>query len=141
MEIKVFKKDKKIEIKRALKQALFGFMVSPYLHLQYNVIIPKLFPEIKRHSFVKSVAYAILISDAIFNCAFFLYMGYIKNRDFRKAYLELPEKFIPVQMTNIQVFPWLTGFNFYVISPKFRVLFDNFLSIFWNIYLSYVEHK
>lgn len=133
-------KKSSIDYKRIIKQGSFGFIVAPYLHLQYCIIIPRLFPESSKFFLFKSTAYAVTVSDGVFNFAFFLYMGMISQRsdDFSK---DIYDKFLPVQMTNMQVYPVITGFNFYMMSPAYRVLFDNFTSIFWNIYLSFVENN
>ena len=141
MEIKFLKMDTTYDLKRSLKQASFGLIVAPYLHMQYNYIIPKLFHDKVKYSLIKSIIYATTISDGLFNFAFFMYMSLVRKGDINLALKELPDKFIPVQIMNMKVWPFLTGFNFYFMPFQYRVLFDNTLCIFWNIYLSYIEHK
>jgi hypothetical protein len=143
MERRIIKKDKSIAIsfQRIIKQASFGLVAAPYLHLQFNFIIPRLFPEGSRFATVKSVAYAVTISDGLFNLFFFSYMCFVNKKTLKQSIHEIPEKYIPVQITNMKVWPFLTGFNFTFIPPNYRVLFDNVLCIFWNIYLSYVENN
>ena len=125
---------------RVFKQTSFGFFVAPYLHLQYNIIIPWLFPETVKYSLIKSVAYAVTISDGSLNFLFFLYMSFINGITRKEGMKDVIKKFIPVQINNIKIWPFLTGFNFTYVPSSYRVLFDNFMCIFWNIYLSYVEN-
>jgi len=131
---------KSINWHRVLKQTSFGFVMAPYLHLQYNKIIPWLFPETAKYSIAKGVAYAVTLSDGFFNFTFFLYMGYMNDRSLNEAVEEVPKKFVPVQINNMKIWPFITGFNFTFVPSNYRVLFDNFMCIFWNIYLSYVEN-
>jgi hypothetical protein len=144
MELKILKKPGKIDFKRIFKQSLFGVVVAPYLHLQYCKIIPRLFPGENPASVMKSILYAVTVSDGIFNFSYFTFMSLCnqntKTND-SSVMNDIMEKFIPVQMTNMKIWPFLTGFNFYIVPMHFRVLFDNFFCIFWNIYLSYVEYN
>lgn len=74
-------------------------------------------------------------------------MAYLENKNNSEKNAKKPtlsdvmEKFITVQIMNMKVWPFLSGFNFYLITGSYRVLFDNFACIFWNIYLSYIENK
>ncbi len=72
MEWKILKLDNKFDIYRLLKQGVIGFSASPILHLQYCKIVPYLFPERKKYSFLKTIAYVTLISDTSLNYFFFV---------------------------------------------------------------------
>lgn len=142
LEIRYFKKGDSISLQRIAKQASFGIVSAPYLHLQYCKIVPHLFPPTVKYAFAKSVLYAVVVSDCFFNLFFFSYMSLAGGKTVKETFsTELMDKFVPVQTTNMQVWPFLTGFNFYFNPAMYRVLFDNFLCIFWNIYLSYVENN
>jgi hypothetical protein len=147
MENRILKVGKKIDKIRILKQASFGVVVAPYLHLQFCIIIPKLFNESSKYFAVKSTLYAVTISDSLFNFSFFSYMAYLHNKNHREKnekktnMSDVMQKFIPVQIMNMKVWPFLSGFIFYFVPCSYRVLFDNFACIFWNIYLSYVENQ
>jgi hypothetical protein len=144
MELRILKKPGKIDIKRILKQSLFGFVVAPYLHLQYCQIIPKLFPGENTMSLIKSTVYAVTISDSLFNFSYFYFMNMCNSNKISidsSTTNEVMQKFIPVQINNLKIWPILTGINFFLVPIQFRVLFDNILGIFWNIYLSWVEYN
>lgn len=161
LEIKYLKKQSEIEYMRILKQASFGILVSPYLHLQYCKIIPLLFPKNDTRSTFLSTIYAVTLSDGSLNLAFFVFMSlfnYKKNSNkenkkedfsgkeiseefYKGLKKDIMDKFIPVQINSMKVWSILTFFNFYFIPMQYRVLFDNFFCIFWNIYLSFVEYN
>ncbi len=143
MENRILKIGNTIKFDRMLKQASFGLVVAPYLHLQFCKIIPWMFPETAKYSFIKSLTYTVILSDSIFNFSFFLYMSLAGGKTFSEAVRsdEVLAKFVPVQIMNFKVWPFLTGFNFYFIPMNYRVLYDNFFCTFWNIYLSYVENN
>jgi protein Mpv17 len=141
MEVYMFHERESYDLKRACIQGSFGFFMNPYTHYQFNILIPKIFPINRNYSLVKSILYSVTINDAIYNLTFFIYMGMMRKRCHRITLNDLPEKFIPVQIANMKIYPFITGFNFYFIPANFRVLFDNITTIFWNVYLSYVEHE
>jgi hypothetical protein len=144
MELRVIKKPGKIDITRILKSSMFGIIFAPYLHLQYGILVPKLFPGQSTSTTIKGILYAVTVSDSIFNIGYFIFMK-LCNKDklsFDSSFAnELMEKFVPVQITSMKVWLFLTGFNFFIVPAHFRVVFDNTLCIFWNMYLSYVEHN
>lgn len=125
---------------RVLRQSAFCVLCTPLLHLQYNKIIPYLFPEKSKHSVLKSVAYAVTISDGSLNFLFFLYMAIINGHSLKDGMDDIMKKFIPVQINNIKFWPLLSWVNFTFVPPNYRVLFDNIMCILWNTYLSYVEN-
>ena len=142
MEIKAIKKSGKIEIKRILKSCLFGVVVAPYLYMQYGLVVPRLFPGKDLISKLKGILYAITISDSIFNFSYFLFMSLLNKKEFNSSFTnDIMEKFVPVQMFSIKIWFFLTSFNFLIIPIHLRVAFDNTLSIFWNMFLSYVENN
>lgn len=144
MELKVLKKPGKIEYVRIFKTAAFGIVVAPYLHLQFCKIIPWLFPKDNFKSKVLSTLYAISISDGLFNLSFFIFMAFSnKTKEEKKSDLvnDIKNKFIPVQINSMKVWSVLTGINISFVPVPYRVLYDNFFCIFWNMYLSYVEYN
>lgn len=72
-------------------------------------------------------------------------MAYLENKNnseknAKKTTLsDVMEKFIPVQIMNMKVWPFLSCFNFYLITCSYRVLFDNLL-VFFGIF-TYLASK
>ena len=142
MELRIVKKPGKLDIKRILKSCMFGIVVAPYLYFQLSVIVPRLFPGKNKLSVIKSVLYAISISDGIFNFSYFVFMSLASGKKIDSSLKsEIMEKYVPVQLFSMKIWFFLTGMNFFLIPIHFRVAFDNTLCTFWNMFLSYVEHN
>ena len=133
-------KTNRLDINRLIKQSSYGVFAGTYLHIQFCVIIPYLFPISTNYRSLKSVAYALTISDSIYNFGFYFYCDLLTGQSF-KMKTTFCDKFIPTQILNLQVWPILQYINFSMIPIKFRVLYDNILSIFWNAYLSWIQNK
>lgn len=129
----------KIDYKRLIKQSSYGFFAGPYLHLQFCLVIPWLFPATSKFYIIKSVIYALTISDSIYNCGFYFYCDALNGNFFKIQ--TFVDKFIPTQILNLKVWPIFQYINFSLIPIKYRVLYDNTLAIFWNAYLSWVENN
>ena len=127
--------------KRCLMQGSFGLIGAPYLHLQYCKIMPYLFPENSKYIAFKSIVYSLTISDGLSNLMFYIYMDLISGKGFQKAIQESKKKFIVTMIANWQFWPLISTINFTLIPIQYRVLFDNLGSIFWNIYLSFIQNK
>jgi len=131
--------DKEFDYKRLIKQSSYGLFVGPYLHFQFCLVIPYLFPAGTKFNTTKSVLYALTISDSIYNCGFYVYCDALEGKFFQIN--TFVEKFIPTQILNLKIWPILQYINFSIIPVKYRVLFDNTLSVFWNAYLSWIQNK
>ena len=44
-------------------------------------------------------------------------------------------------LTNWKVWPIATMINLQFVPMQFRVLFANFIGLFWNMYLSYLSYR
>jgi len=139
IENNIQKQNKKsLDFRRLIKQSSYGLLAGPYLHLQFCLIIPYLFPATAKLHTIKSVLYALTISDSIYNCGFYVYCDALEGKFLQPN--SFFEKFIPTQILNFKIWPVLQYINFSVVPVKYRVLFDNTLSVFWNAYLSWVQN-
>lgn len=125
---------------RAFRQASFGFLISPYLHLQFSIIIPYLFPSGKRFTIIKSVIYHQTIVTGILIVAFFIYLDLLSGKSFDQTLKELRIKFFQCLFASWSVWPVLMTINFSIIPVHWRLLFANFCGLFWNGYLSYMQN-
>ena len=70
LENKNKKSKNTINLKRTLKQASFAFLLTPYLHFQYNVIIPKYF-AVGKYQILKIIS---LRSDCKCSCMYISFL-------------------------------------------------------------------
>ena len=68
-------------------------------------------------------------------------MDLISGRGIKETISEFNKKYIPTMIANCKFWPIISTINFTLIPIQYRVLFDNFGSIFWNIYLSFIQNK
>ena len=127
---------KQFDIIRVLKQASFGVIVTPYLHLQFNVIIPRFFGG----SIVKTLLYDQTVGATLFAVMFFTYLdtmnGVGLKESLNNTYIKMPATLI----ANWKLWPMAQLINFTVVPPHYRVFFANMVGIIWNTYLSYMQN-
>lgn len=126
--------------KRILKQAIFGVIMTPYLHVQYNILIPKFFPNPGALNTAKLLFYDQTVNASVFLIAFFTYMDLLSDVDLGTSLKNTYVKFFPTLVANWKVWPGVQLFNFTYVPPEYRVLFVNVVAIGWNTYLSYVQN-
>lgn len=126
---------------RTFKQASLGFCITPYLHLQFAIIMPYLFPNTKKINVLKSVVYDQTIGAVIFTTLFFTYLDLAAGKNFEQIIEELKVKLFPTLKANWSVWPFLMLINFSIIPVPWRVLYSNICGMFWGAYLSFVQNN
>lgn len=144
LENKKAKSNKTINLKRTLKQASFSFLLTPYLHFQYNVIIPKYF-AVGSYKIIKIILYDQTVNAVVCILGFFLYMDFLNREGVFKTSSnqsndQFYEKFKVGLIGNYKIWPLSQVVNFTIIPPHYRVFFANIVGLFWNIYLSYLQN-
>lgn len=134
-------KDKKYDLMRTFKQGSFGFMVTPYLHAQFCIIMPWLFRGKGAATTIKSVIYDQLIGAPIFTSLFFIYLDMSNGRTFNESVKELEKKLLPTLYMNWKVWPTLMLINFSLVPVQYRVLYSNIAGMFWSAYLSSAQNS
>jgi len=131
---------KEYNFKRTLKQATFGFFISPYLHLNYNIIIPYLFPICGLKNLIKSVIYNQSIHSMFCTLVFFTYIDILNGIDFKKSISNAAYKLPFTIIANLKVWVPAQMINLSIMPLEYRVLFTNLVSILWSCYLSYSQN-
>ncbi|KAL9648565.1 hypothetical protein ABK040_012224 [Willaertia magna] len=142
----------KFDFERTLKMASFGlFMVGPTLHLWYKFLdkyIAKKYPSgyipTKKEKILNATRQMAVdqLGFSPFSLFQFLtYMGLIEGHSMSDVWIKLKKDLFPTLLVNWMVWPAVQLINFTIVPYHFRVLFVNAVSIFWNAYLSYVQHK
>lgn len=121
---------------RTMKQGSFGFIVTPYLHMQFCLIMPYLFPGKAILATIKSVTYDQLIGAPIFLTFFFYYLDLSNGLNFQQATEEYKKKFMPTLYMNWTIWPAIMAINFSIVPVPYRVLYANLTGMFWSVYLA-----
>jgi hypothetical protein len=128
-----------IDYKRASRQSFFGFVMSPYSVLQNVYIIPYLFPANISYQYIKTLLYLSIIVVPPNQLLYFSYISYFK-------YNLIDWEFIKTRI--IKSYGW--GFifwqpfvyvNYTIVPPLYRILFNNLVNCFWQIYMSFLSFE
>ena len=85
-----------------------------------------------------------LLFAPIFLAGFFVVQGVLGERSIEgvnKGVALCENKLWEALLTNWKIWPIATMINLTYVPMQYRVLFANFIGLFWNMYLSYVSYK
>ncbi|MES1907903.1 MAG: hypothetical protein MHM6MM_000934 [Cercozoa sp. M6MM] len=126
--------------KRVLRMAAYGIFLGAVLHQWYGSLgrlgtsMTPFKGALMRMAIDQSVAAPAL------TVAFFTGMGHLEGKRSPEIFSDLRNKFWPTLQVNYAVWPAAMLLNFAVIPPHLRVLFSNFVGLFYNTFLSAMQH-
>jgi protein Mpv17 len=133
-------KSRKINPIRALRQATFGFIISPYIHFQFCIALPYLFPTGTNYRVLKMIAYDQTIATTIFHIGYFIWLDLSAGKSFKQMSECLSRKVYTAVTSSWGYWPFIQFFNFSYTPIQFRVQVSNFFGILWSAYISYVQN-
>jgi protein Mpv17 len=72
----------------------------------------------------------------------FLYtLTWIEKGDRSTSAQTVKDKLYPTLLANWKIWPAAQLINFYLVPVPYRVLWANFVGLFWNVILSYLSHS
>ena len=66
---------------------------------------------------------------------------FIDKLDVQKSISNVKSKLWLTLLANWKIWPLAMLINFSVIPGRYRVLFSNFIGLFWNVYLSWIQNS
>ncbi|VDM96819.1 unnamed protein product [Thelazia callipaeda] len=72
-----------------------------------------------------------------FTFTFITNLHLLERKPFHEALGIAKKEIIPVMKTNYRVWPAVQLVNFYLLPLRYRLVFVQFVGLFWNMYLSY----
>ncbi|XP_013405159.1 mpv17-like protein 2 isoform X1 [Lingula anatina] len=127
--------------KRTGRMVTIGLVLQgPASHAWYSFL-----DRILKGTQFKTIAKKILL-DQIFASPFFAFgflmgMGLLEGQSWEKGVQEFKSKFWTVYMADWTVWPAAQCINFYFLPPKLRVIYVNFVTLGWDVFLSYIKHE
>ena len=135
------KKGDKIDWVRNVRfTAMSGFIMSPLGHYYTAAFMPLVFPVTNKMSVLRKLLFDQTGGATFFLSIFFVGMSLFEGKRISDGVENLKAKYWISLRSSWLLWPIANGINFAIVPIKFQVLYTGFVSLFWNIFLSYAQN-
>ncbi|CAH1778744.1 unnamed protein product [Owenia fusiformis] len=125
---------------RTLRLATSGVFIGPMCHYWYR-FLDRVIPGRTIKAVSKKIFWDQLIFSPVNISTFFIVVGIIEGQSLKSLYQELKCKGPTLFKAELMIWPPAQLMNFAVVPLRFRVLFDNTVSLGFDWYYSHVKHN
>lgn len=129
----------RFDYERSAKMFLVGSIQGPINHFFYGWM-DRVIKVVDLKNVSKKIILDQLIMSPVCIIAFFYSAGVLEGQSVSECTDELKSKFLTVYRTDWTVWPITQFINFYYLHPKYRVIYVNFVTMLYNVFLSYIKH-
>ncbi|XP_049808608.1 mpv17-like protein 2 isoform X1 [Schistocerca nitens] len=131
---------KNVELIRTRNMSISGVTVGVVCHFTYNYLDKKL-PGRSLQTVLKKVVVDQLVFSPIYLTVFFFTLAILEGSNWVTLKKEVTHKAWRLYLAEWLIWPPAQVINFYFLPTKFRVLYDNTISLGFDIYTSYIKHN
>lgn len=124
---------------RTQHMAISGMTVGIICHHWYNYLDARM-PGKTIGIVLKKLLLDQLICSPLYIGVFFLTLGILENTSWPDLKAEMREKFHKLYIAEWIIWPPAQIINFYFLPTRFRILYDNTISLGYDVYTSQVKH-
>ncbi|KAJ2214051.1 hypothetical protein EV179_003295 [Coemansia sp. RSA 487] len=95
----------------------------------------------KQKAIIKRVSIDQIAFAPVAIAAFFTVMGAMEGKSASEIRNSLCDRYPKALVGNYMLWPWSQLINFGLVPLVYQVPFASMVSVFWNMYLSWVNHK
>uniref|UniRef100_A0A8R1XWF8 Mitochondrial inner membrane protein Mpv17 n=1 Tax=Onchocerca volvulus TaxID=6282 RepID=A0A8R1XWF8_ONCVO len=112
------------------------FWVAPITY-RWFLLLEKLKGETKLLPLKRMIIDQSLVAPLL-TFSFITNLRMLEGNSSYEALEKAKKDIVPVMKTNYQIWPLAQLINFYLLPLRYRLIFVQFVGLFWNMYLSYV---
>lgn len=128
------------DVLRSRNMALSGLTVGFLCHHWY-LWLDRFMPGRTLRIVAKKVIVDQLVLSPVQICVFFTTVGVLEGNNLKEVGREIIHKGHHLYLAEWFVWPIAQVINFAILPTRFRVLYDNTISLGFDIYTSYVKHN
>ncbi|PSN33126.1 hypothetical protein C0J52_15532 [Blattella germanica] len=125
--------------RRTLQMSVTGMTIGVFCHHTYK-ILDKFFPGRTLRTVLKKVLVDQVVTSPLCITIFFGTLACLERSSLENFVKEMKEKGWRLYVADWVVWPPAQMINFYLLPTKYRVLYDNTISLGYDVYTSYVAH-
>uniref|UniRef100_A0A182MSU5 Pmp22 peroxisomal membrane protein n=1 Tax=Anopheles culicifacies TaxID=139723 RepID=A0A182MSU5_9DIPT len=129
-----------LDWQRMFNMTLVGLSQGPLHHYLYKWM-DVLLPGASVRTVFKKIAIDQFAISPIFIVTYLYSAGLLEGASVTECTAELRHKYWTIYTADWLVWPPTQFINFYLISPKYRVLYINAITMLYNVFLCYIKHN
>lgn len=130
---------KEWERSRTMRMSISGMTVGVICHNWYKYLDSK-FPGRTVRIVARKVMIDQIICSPLCIATFFITLGILEQASWAETKKEIKDKAWRLYAAEWVVWPPAQVINFYILPLRYRVLYDNTISLGYDVYTSYVKH-